>query len=267
MPKKGLFLMRVATWNVNSVRVRLDNILDWLVRKNIDVLGMQEIKVPDDKFPYNNFRDLGYNVESYGEVGFNGVAIVSKFPMENVKKGFALDPRNQKRMISCNINDIEILNVYAPNGKQVGSADFYYKLEYLSRLKDYLGSFLQQTDRIMLIGDLNVAISDLDVYNSDQMHDALGFTSVERKALQSILDFNFIDLCREFHNKEKIFSFWDYRANAYIRNKGMRVDYILATPSIYNKCILCDVDEKERAIHNPSDHAPLFTQISEGGKE
>ncbi|MGE4547595.1 MAG: exodeoxyribonuclease III [Desulfurella sp.] len=109
--------MKIATWNVNSVRVRMDQILEWLQKESIDVLGMQEIKTPDDKFPYNNFRDLGYNIESFGEVGFNSVAIASKFPMENVKKGFALDARDQKRMISCEINGIKIIDVYVPNGK------------------------------------------------------------------------------------------------------------------------------------------------------
>ncbi|MGB9755596.1 MAG: exodeoxyribonuclease III [Desulfurella sp.] len=255
--------MRIATWNVNSVRVRLDQILDWLKHEDIDVLGMQEIKAPDDKFPYNNFRDLGYEVESFGEVGFNGVAIASRLPMKNVKKGFPLDARDQKRMISCEINNIRIINVYVPNGKQVGTADYYYKLDYLAKLKEYLFALLKDTRKIVLMGDLNVALSDLDVYNGEQMSEQIGFTLSERNALQAILDENgFIDVCREFHRNEKIFSFWDYRANSFLRNKGMRVDYILVTKEVYQWTVLCDIDQKERAKRGSSDHAPMFAQIS-----
>lgn len=257
--------MRIATWNVNSVRVRLDLILDWLKRENIDVLGMQEIKVPDDKFPYNNFRDLGYEVESFGEVGFNGVAIASRLPIKNVKKGFALDARDQKRMISCEIGNIRIINVYVPNGKQVGSSDYYYKLDYLAKLKEYLFALLKDTSKIVLMGDLNVALSDLDVYNSTQMSEQIGFTLSERNALQTILDNGFIDVCREFHKNEKIYSFWDYRANSFLRNKGMRVDYILLTKEIYKMTVLCNIDQKERAKRGSSDHAPMFAQINDLG--
>ncbi len=255
--------MRIATWNVNSIRVRLDQILEWLKKKDVDVIGMQEIKAPDDKFPYNNFRDLGYNVESFGEIGFNGVAIASRYKLENVKKGFALDIRNQKRMIGCDINNIKIINVYVPNGKKVGESDFFYKLDYLSKLKEYLASLLKSTSRIILMGDLNVALSDFDVYNSEQMSEQIGFTQSERNAMQAILDLGFIDVCREFHKNEKIFSFWDYRANSFLRNKGMRVDYILATKDIYKMALLCEVDTNERAKRGSSDHAPLLLQIDD----
>jgi exodeoxyribonuclease-3 len=254
--------MKIATWNVNSVRVRLDQILEWLQKESIDVLGMQEIKTPDDKFPYNNFRDLGYNIESFGEVGFNGVAIASKFPMENVKKGFALDARGQKRMISCEINGIKIINVYVPNGKDVGTSDYYYKLDYLSKLKEYLVSLLKITNRIILIGDLNVALSDLDVYNSNQMSFKIGFTHLERNAMKDILNIGFFDAFREFHKNDKIFSFWDYRANSFLRNVGLRIDYILMTKEIFENTVLCDIDEKERAKRGSSDHAPVYAQIN-----
>ncbi|WP_291494388.1 exodeoxyribonuclease III [Desulfurella sp.] len=254
--------MRIATWNVNSIRVRLDKILDWITQKNIDVIAMQEIKAPDDKFPYNNFKDLGYNVESFGEVGFNGVAIASKFPMENVKKGFALDARAQKRMISCEINSIKIINVYIPNGKQVGTGDYYYKLDYLSKLKEYLISLMKDTKQIILMGDLNVALSDLDVYNSSQMSDQIGFTHSEKNALQDILNIGFFDVCREFYKDKKLFSFWDYRANSFLRNKGMRVDYILTTKEIFEKVVFCDIDEKERAKPGASDHAPVYAKVN-----
>jgi len=254
--------MRIATWNVNSVRVRLDQILEWLKRKDVDVIGMQEIKAPDDKFPYNNFKDLGYNVESFGEIGFNGVAIASRYKLENVKKGFALDIRNQKRMISCDINNIKIINVYVPNGKKVGESDFFYKLDYLSKLKEYLASLLKSTSRIILMGDLNVALSDFDVYNS-KMSEQIGFTQPERNAMQAILDVGFIDVCRKFHENEKIFSFWDYRGNAFLKNKGMRVDYILTTGEIFKKALYCEIDVNERAKRNSSDHAPLLLEIND----
>ncbi|OSS42637.1 Exodeoxyribonuclease 3 [Desulfurella amilsii] len=255
--------MKIATWNVNSIRVRLDQILEWLQKENIDVLGMQEIKTPDDKFPYNNFRDVGYNIESFGEVGFNGVAIASKLSMEDVKKGFVLDARDQKRMISCEINGIKIINVYVPNGKNVGATDYYYKLDYLAKLKEYLSSLLKSTNRIILMGDLNVALSDLDVYNSNQMGFKIGFTSPERNAMKDILDIGFFDACREFHKNEKIFSFWDYRANSFLRNVGLRVDYILMTKEIFKKAVFCDIDAKERAKRGSSDHAPLYAQIND----
>ncbi len=257
--------MRIGTWNVNSIRVRLDKILDWIVQRDIDILGMQEIKAPDDKFPFNNFKDLGYNVESFGEVGFNGVAIASRLPIENVKKGFTLDARGQKRMISCEVSGIKIINVYVPNGKQIGTSDFYYKLDYLSKIKEYLSSLLKQTDQIILLGDLNVALSELDVYNSLQMSDQIGFTQSERNALSDILALGFFDVCREFHKNEKIFSFWDYRRNSFLRNKGMRVDYILTTKNIFKKIEFCNIDEKERAKPGASDHAPVFAQINDIG--
>ena len=263
--------MLIATWNVNSIRTRLSQIIDWINQVNPDILCLQETKVMDDIFPIEPFEKLGYSVEVYGQKSYNGVAIISKAKAENVKKGFFgcsefnqnidifLD---QKRLISADINGIKIINVYVPNGSALGSDKFEYKINWLSCLASFLDEREKQGDLICLMGDFNIAPSNLDIHDPDKYEGGIMASQLERSALNNVLKGRLIDSFRIFEKNPGHWSWWDYRNNSYELNKGWRIDHIYISEELSSKLKSCVIDSSPRGNIRPSDHVPVMIDLS-----
>ncbi len=263
--------MLIATWNVNSIRTRLSQILDWINRVDPDILCLQETKVIDDSFPIEPFQDLGYSVEVYGQKSYNGVAIISKIKAENIKKGFqdfTDSDQNfeifsqQKRLISADINGIKIINVYVPNGSSLESDKFEYKINWLNCLTSLLDEQEKKGKLICLMGDFNIAPSNLDIYNPKKHEGGIMASDTERKALNNVLKGRFIDSFRIFEKNPGHWSWWDYRNNAYDLNKGWRIDHIYISKELVPKLKSCVIDSLPRGNSRPSDHAPVIIDLN-----
>ena len=263
--------MLIATWNVNSIRTRLSQIIDWMNQVNPDILCLQETKVMDDSFPIEPFEKLGYSVEVYGQKSYNGVAIISKIKAKNVKKGFygCTDShpninifQDQKRLISAEINGIKIINVYVPNGSSLESDKFEYKINWLSCLASFLDEQEKKEELICLMGDFNIAPSNLDIHDPEKYEGGIMATRIERNALDNVLKGRLIDSFRIFEKNAGHWSWWDYRNNAYELNKGWRIDHIYISKILTSKLKSCVIDSSPRANLRPSDHAPVMIDLN-----
>ena len=262
--------MLIATWNVNSVRTRISQIINWINQVNPDVLCLQETKVIDDDFPIEPFKNLGYQVTVFGQKSYNGVAIISKIKLENIIKGFNLDCLNkdvikqfedQKRLISGDINGIKIINVYVPNGSSLDSDKFKYKINWLDSLASFLDASEKKGDLICLLGDFNIAPSNIDIHDPKKYEGGIMASEAERVALNNVLKGRFIDSFRIFEENTGHWSWWDYRNNAYELNKGWRIDHIYISKSLSPKLKSCVIDSNPRGNVQPSDHAPVMINI------
>ncbi len=257
--------MTIATFNVNSVNARLELIKRWLTEKNpVDILCMQELKCEDERFPYKDFEELGYECAVFGQKAYNGVAICSKYGFEEVSKGFG-DPfwDEQKRFIHAKIKGVDICNVYAPHGDLDGEKHVY-KLQFFKYLANYIeDKFDIKKDKISVVGDLNVARDDIDVWEPELLHGTIGFMDDEREALEELLKIGLIDLFRHCHPNERQFTWWDYKNAAVWRDEGMRIDYILANEILAKLCqeIYVDMWPRRRRSPTPSDHAPVVARF------
>ena len=263
--------MLIASWNVNSIRTRLSQIIDWINQVNPDILCLQETKVMDDSFPVEPFKKLGYSVEVYGQKSYNGVAIISKIKAENVKKGFysftESDPNidiflDQKRLISAEINGIKIINVYVPNGSSLESDKFEYKINWLGCLASFLDEQEKREELICLMGDFNIAPSNLDIHDPKKYEGGIMASKKERNALDNVLKGRLIDSFRIFEKNTGHWSWWDYRNNAYELNKGWRIDHIYISKELSSKLKSCVIDSSPRANLRPSDHAPVMIDLN-----
>jgi exodeoxyribonuclease-3 len=258
--------MRIATWNVNSVRSRLDQLTAWLSRSGPDVLCMQETKVEDDLFPHAALAECGYRTVAFGQKTYNGVAIAAKLGLaiEDVKKNLDGDPPDaQRRLIAATIEGVRIVDVYVPNGQAVGTPAFAYKLEWLDRLRKDLAAHATPDQPVLVCGDFNVAPADLDVHDPKKWEGSVLCTPEERAALRSLEAWGLVDVFREKHAGEAgLYSWWDYRMGAFRRNKGLRIDLALATRPLAARCTGAVVDRRPRELEKPSDHAPVIVEIS-----
>jgi exodeoxyribonuclease-3 len=258
--------MKVATWNVNSIRTRLHHVVDWLQTHSVDVLCLQETKVVDEDFPRSPFEDLGYHLYISGQKSYNGVALISRTPLEAVSTGFTpilgeaavgtLD--QQKRVITGVLNGVRIVNLYVPNGSAIDSEKYGYKLQWLNTLRQYLEALLQEPEPLNVCGDFNIAPDDRDIYEPKSNH--IMASEVERKALQAIADLGLKDAFRKFTDEGGHFSWWDYRAAAFRRNLGWRIDLHYLSESLYDKATDCTIDIEPRQLEKPSDHAPVIVE-------
>ena len=262
--------MLVATWNVNSVRTRLSQITNWINNVNPDILCLQETKVIDDSFPLTPFEELGYEVIKYGQKSYNGVAIISKLKIENFEKGFihdsqekniSIDFNEQKRLITANINGLKIINVYVPNGSSIDSDKFDYKIHWLNHLSSFLDEQVREEDSVCLLGDFNIAPSDLDIHSPEKYEGGIMASKIEREALNNVLKGRFIDSFRIFEKNTGHWSWWDYRNNAYELNKGWRIDHIYISKSLSSKLKSCVIDRSQRENLQPSDHVPVLINL------
>jgi exodeoxyribonuclease III len=285
--------MKIATWNVNSIRMRIEHLVDWLTDNPVDVLCLQETKVVDEKFPHEAIAAIGYQATVFGQPSYNGVALLSREPLQNINRGFAgilgqsasqavnepvselvSEPVNepvnqavaeldaQKRVIMGTLNGVRILNLYVPNGSSVGSDKYLYKLRWLATLQETIKTLLlENSGNLLICGDFNIALHDIDIYDATGRENQVMATDLERQALQALLDLGLADVFRKFTLDEGQFSWWDYRAAAFRRNLGWRIDHIYLTADLYAQAIACTIDTAPRKLEKPSDHTPVIVEL------
>ncbi len=256
---KGMLL---ATWNVNSIKVRLPQLLKWLESTKPDVVCLQETKITDDKFPKKELEAAGFNLAFHGERTYNGVAILSRSLMTSVHLGLPESPLPvQPRLIKAEIDNVVVVNVYIPNGSSVGSDKFIYKMRWLEALRNFLVTVHQPTERLVICGDFNVAPTDEDVFNADLADGQVMFTDQEKDALRAIKDWGFTDTFRMHVPGGGHYSWWDYRQGAFRRNMGWRIDHIWATEPLAKTCKTAWIDKEPRKLEQPSDHTPVLAEF------
>jgi exodeoxyribonuclease-3 len=253
--------VRLATWNVNSLRIRLPHLLDWLARVQPDVACLQETKTEDAGFPAAELRAAGYEAVFCGQRSYNGVAILARTPPLDVQHGipgFADDP---KRVIAATVGNVRVVCIYAPNGQSPESEKYAYKLKWFDALAGWLSEELARRPRLAVLGDFNVAPEDRDVHNPKRWEGKIHVTEPERAAFRRLLEIGFADAFRLFGQPEKEFSWWDYRLMAFQRGWGLRIDEILLAPELARECIACTIDKAPRSLERPSDHAPVIAEL------
>jgi exodeoxyribonuclease-3 len=260
-------LMKIATWNVNSIRSRQAHLTNWLQANPVDVICLQETKVIDADFPRSPFEELGYHLDISGQKSYNGVAIFSKIPLQNVSVGFTSILGNkveefdeQKRAIAGIFEDILILNLYVPNGSEVGSEKYAYKLQWLKVLREYLEVALKTTPHICICGDFNIALESRDIYRQTKDTDIMA-SPQERQSLQAILDLGFIDAFRKFTPDAGHYTWWDYRRGGFPQNRGWRIDHFYLTENLSDRAQSCIIDKEPRTWEKPSDHTPVILEL------
>ena len=254
--------MRLATWNVNSLKVRLPHLLDWLGRQQPDILCVQETKLEDDKFPRNEIESAGYQVVFSGQKTYNGVAIVSKVAAEDVLMGIPEFEDSQKRVIAGTFAGTRVVCAYVPNGQSIDSDKYAYKLSWLTAFEKWLDTEIRTHSGLAVLGDYNIAPSDEDVHDPSAWKDQVLCSASERSAFQRLLALGFKDGFRLFPQPENSFSWWDYRMNAFRRKMGLRIDHILLSAPLAAKCTACVIDVEPRKLERPSDHAPVLADIA-----
>ena len=263
MPKNTF---KIATWNVNSLRVRLPHVIAWIREKKPDVLALQEIKMTDEDFPHDAFHDIGYDAISSGQRTYNGVATLlnknsSIDHTHEIIRDFPLFEDAQRRVLCLTIGDIRIINVYVPNGQAVTSPKYQYKLTWLNHLMSFIKQELFKHSRLVVLGDFNIAPQELDVHDPSLWNGQVLFSEAERNAFQSLLRLGLSDCFRLLHPNEQAFSWWDYRMGAFRRNMGLRIDHILVSNDLASSCIQCEIDKVPRTLERPSDHAPVLASF------
>src|SRR5258706_4751691 len=254
--------MKLATWNVNSIKVRLPQLLDWLAATQPDIVCLQELKVEEAKFPLAELEQAGYRAAYSGQKTYNGVAIVSKAPLENVVPGIPGFADDHKRVLAATVEGLRVVCLYCPNGQAVGSDKYAYKLRWYQALRGYLAAELASHPRLAAAGDFNVAPEDRDVHDPKLWEGQIHVSEPERNAWQALLALGLKDTFRLFEQPEKIFSWWDYRMLAFRRNAGLRIDQVLASQALAERCSECSIDKAPRKLERPSDHAPVVATFS-----
>lgn len=253
--------MKIATWNVNSLKVRLPQVLDYFEHAQLDVLCVQETKMTDEAFPAAAFAERGWQVAFTGQKTYNGVAIVSRLPIDAVQKNLPNYTDEQQRVIAATINGVRVVNAYMVNGQAPDSDKFVYKLDWLRALTEYLRGELAQHPQLLLLGDFNIAPTDADVHNPDKWLGCNLVSPPERAAFDELLGLGLNDVFRLFEQPEKSFSWWDYRQMGFRRNAGLRIDHILASAPLAAKCTECVIDKEPRRHEQPSDHTPVWARF------
>ena len=253
--------MKIASWNVNSLNVRLPQVLKWLESARPDVLALQETKLSDEKFPAGEIEAAGYHVVFSGQKTYNGVALLSKQPIDEVITDLPGLEDPQRRILGATIGGVRILNLYVVNGQEVGTEKFNYKLEWLAKVYDYIAKDMKQHERYVILGDFNIAPADADVYDPQAWEERILCSTPEREALQRILSLGFSDSFRLFKQETEQFSWWDYRMNAFRRNRGLRIDLILVNKALVGQCRSSVIDKAPRSWERPSDHAPVIAEF------
>ena len=263
--------MQIASWNVNSIRTRLDHVLRWLDQSGVDLLALQETKVDDPLFPLEPFRSRGYEVSFHGQKSYNGVALISRQPLEDVRLGFMgeleADPEaeelsQQKRVISALVDGIRVVNLYVPNGSSLQSEKYDYKLKWLSCLARYLRAAQTRDEPLCVVGDFNIGPEARDLHDPDRLSGGIMASDAERNALTQALGDDLKDAFRLFESGSGHWSWWDYRSGAWNRDSGWRIDHIYLSSDLQELALSCQIDKQERDREQPSDHAPVVVDLS-----
>jgi len=254
--------MQIATWNVNSLNVRLPHLLDWIEKNpNVDVIGLQETKTVDDKFPVDAIEAAGFHVAFSGQKTYNGVAVLSKRPIKDVVTDLDHIEDEQRRVLGCTINGIRIYNLYFPNGQALDSDKFHYKMNWLEALQQQIEKEQQTHEKIIVMGDYNIAPADEDVHDPAEWRNKVHCSAIERSQLRRLLNKGFTDCYRQFEQESKSYSWWDYRAGSFKRNRGLRIDLILASNALKKSLTQCWIDIEPRKMEKPSDHTPVVAEF------
>ena len=255
--------MKVATWNVNSINVRMPQLLGWLENTDVDVVCLQETKTVNDNFPLPPIKDAGYDAVIMGQKSYNGVAIISKYPITDVQKNYLDDDDEApKRLIAATVKGVRIVNTYIPNGSELWTDKFTFKLDWLQRLRRFFDDNYDKNSDVLLCGDFNVAPDELDVWSVPVWQGKLHFSRPERAALHFVKQWGFVDVFRKMNGDAQEFSWWNYREGAWQRNQGLRIDHIWTSQSLADKCTKCWIDKAPRALEKPSDHTPVVAQFT-----
>jgi exodeoxyribonuclease-3 len=253
--------MQLATWNVNSLTVRLPQVIDWLATQPVDVLVLQETKTTDDKFPREAIEAAGYQVAFFGQKTYNGVALLSRAPHGDVVKNIPNFDDDMARVIAATVNGVRVVGAYFPNGQAPDSDKFVYKMRWLTALREWLRDELTRHPQLVLMGDFNITVDDRDVYDPVALKDTIHCTVEERQHFQGLIDLGLHDAFRLFDQPEKSYSWWDYREFAFRRNRGLRIDHILVSAALQTKTTACSIDKAPRKNERPSDHTPVVVTI------
>lgn len=254
--------MKIATWNVNSLRVRMPQLREWVAARTPDFVALQETKVIDADFPRDDVEALGYQVVFGGQKTYNGVAILAKRAAHDVVTDIQNYPCPERRILAASYGPLRVIDLYVPNGSEVGSEKYQFKLAWLEGVTAWLKSELERHEHVVVLGDFNIAPDARDVYDADLWKDRVLFSPLERAALQRVFDLGFVD-CFRLHTQDAgHYSWWDYRMAAFRRNMGLRIDHILASPALSNTCVACEIDKQPRKQERPSDHAPVIAEFS-----
>jgi exodeoxyribonuclease-3 len=249
--------MKIATWNINSIRMRVPRLVDWLKRQEPDVVCLQETKVVDEEFPFEPIRALGYECLVNGQKSYNGVAILSRGPATDLLRALPGED-SQCRLLAATIRGIRIINIYAPNGSEVGSDKYSYKLDWYRRLRSFLDTTLVPADEVLICGDFNIAPEDRDVWDPEQWRDKILFSEQEKQAFRNLVEWGLIDALRLHRQEGGLYTWWDYRAGAFHRGWGLRIDHFLISPPLAKRSWSVEIDRNERKGEKPSDHAPVI---------
>jgi exodeoxyribonuclease III len=254
--------MKLATWNVNSLSVRLPQVLDWLQANPVEVLALQELKLTDDKFPFAAIQEAGYHSHCFGQKTYNGVALLSREPTTNIVKNIPGFSDEMARVISANLGELRIVGAYFPNGQAPGTDKFDNKMHWLGALRQWLKTELLAHPKLVLMGDFNITFDDLDVWDPVGLHEQIHCTEEERFHLRSLIALGLIDSFRLFDQPTKSYSWWDYRDMAFRRNRGLRIDHILVSEALRPRVTNCIIDKTPRKNDRPSDHAPVILELN-----
>jgi exodeoxyribonuclease III len=259
--------VKLVTWNINSIRARTEKLLTWIGNERPDVLCLQETKVEDSGFPIDALRTRGYEVVTYGQRSYNGVAIAANQatvgPLTDVVRGFGDgEPDDEARLIAATVAGIRVVCVYVPNGQELTSDKFPYKLAWYRRLRRFLDRTAKTTDNVVVCGDMNVTADDRDVCDPAKWAGQIHCSADERAALADVIAFPLVDLFRQHNPDGGVYSWWDYRGVAFFKNQGLRIDYIFATQPVADRCTACTIDRNARKGQDASDHAPVIATIS-----
>ena len=256
---------RIATWNVNSLRVRLPQLVEWLGANPLDVIALQETKLVDAEFPAAEIGALGYHVAFSGQKTYNGVALLSRAPLSDLVTALPGFVDEQKRVLAASVGDLRIINVYVPNGQATGSEKYAYKLRWLEALAGYLQAELAAHPEVLVLGDFNIAPEDRDVHDPAAWAGSVLVSESERAALSRLTGLGLTDLFRLFDQPAQAYSWWDYRQGGYRRNHGLRIDLMLASGPLAARCRACHIDREPRTWERPSDHAPCVASFDISG--
>ena len=257
--------MQIATWNVNSLTVRLPQVLAWLAANPVDALCLQELKLTDDKFPHDALKEAGYEAAAHGQKTYNGVAILSRHPLRDVVRNIPGFGDEQARVIGATLDSpagpLRLLNGYFVNGQTPGSEKFAYKMRWLQALQDMVRAEMAAHPRLVLVGDFNVAPEDRDSYDPVGLAETIHHTTEERQHFQALLGLGLTDAFRQFDQPDKSYSWWDYRMLGFQKNRGLRIDHILVSQALAPLVTACTVDRQPRKNKQPSDHAPVVATL------
>ena len=257
--------MRIATWNVNSLKVRLGHLLDWLADAQPDIVCLQETKTEDEHFPLADLRDAGYHAVFCGQKGYNGVAILARSQIIDVQHGIAGFADDPKRVIAATVDGVRVACLYAPNGQAPGTEKYAYKLSWYEEAARWLAEELAKYPLLAVLGDMNVAPEDRDVHDPKRWEGQIHVSAPERAALSKLMNVGFADAFRLFEQPQKEFTWWDYRLAAFQRGWGLRIDLVLLSPELAKRCTACSIDTGPRKRERPSDHAPVIAIMPSGG--